>query len=38
MGQFNLQIDYRTAMLARVVQMAGIGFLWVRSTRRPMLS
>src|SRR5581483_3295816 len=29
MGGFNLAVDYRTAMLARVVQMAGIGFLWV---------
>jgi len=29
MGGFNLQIDYRTAVIARIVQMAGIGFLWV---------
>lgn len=29
MQGFNLQIDYTTAMIARVVQMAGIGFLWV---------
>lgn len=29
MSGFSLKIDYRTAMLARVVQMAGIGFLWV---------
>jgi DHA2 family multidrug resistance protein len=29
MSGFDLQIDYRTAMLARVVQMAGVGFLWV---------
>ena len=29
MQGFNLQIDYHTAMIARVVQMAGIGFLWV---------
>ena len=29
MGGFNLQIDFRTAVIARIVQMAGIGFLWV---------
>jgi DHA2 family multidrug resistance protein len=29
MSGFNLQIDYHTAMIARVVQMAGVGFLWV---------
>jgi DHA2 family multidrug resistance protein len=29
MSGFDLQIDYRTAMIARVVQMAGVGFLWV---------
>jgi len=29
MSGFNLQIDYQTAMIARVVQMAGVGFLWV---------
>jgi MFS transporter, DHA2 family, multidrug resistance protein len=29
MGGFDLQIDFRTAMLARVLQMAGVGFLWV---------
>ena len=29
MAGFNLQIDYRTAMIARVIQMAGVGFLWV---------
>jgi DHA2 family multidrug resistance protein len=29
MGGFSLSVDYKTAMLARMVQMAGIGFLWV---------
>ncbi len=29
MSGFNLQVDYHTAMIARVVQMAGVGFLWV---------
>ena len=29
MGGFDLQIDYHTAMIARVMQMAGVGFLWV---------
>src|SRR4029077_1258381 len=29
MSGFDLQIDYKTAMLARVFQMAGVGFLWV---------
>jgi MFS transporter, DHA2 family, multidrug resistance protein len=29
MSHFNLQVDYRTAMLARVVQSAGLAFLFV---------
>jgi DHA2 family multidrug resistance protein len=29
MGKFNLSIDYRTAMISRVIQMAGVGMLWV---------
>jgi DHA2 family multidrug resistance protein len=29
MSHFNLQVDYRTAMMARVVQSAGLAFLFV---------
>jgi len=29
MGRFNLEIDYRTAMMARVVQSAGLAFLFI---------
>jgi len=35
MSGFSLQVDYRTAMIARVVQMAGIGFLWSLLTPPP---
>ena len=29
MGRFNLEIDYQTAMMARVVQSAGLAFLFI---------